>query len=161
MKAWTKADLLPYLAILVVLIALFARIGELPFRDPDEGRNAEVAREMHQSGAWLVPTYDGLVYLDKPAFFFKSVALSFSLFGESEATARLPSAIFAPLLLVMLFAFCRRVYPDRSTAALAVIITASSPLFLVHARHVIFDMTLAFFVCAAILCGYLAESTTG
>jgi len=161
MKAWTKTDLLPYLAILVVLIVLFARIGELPFRDPDEGRNAEVAREMHQSGAWLVPTYDGLVYLDKPAFFFKSVALSFSLFGESEAAARLPSAIFATLLLGMLFAFCRREYPDRNTAALAVIITASSPLFLVHARHVIFDMTLAFFVCGAILCGYLAESTTG
>ncbi len=161
MKSWFKIELLPYLAILVVLVTLFARLGELPFRDPDEGRNAEVAREMHQSGSWLVPTYDGLTYLDKPAFFFKTVALSFSLFGESEMTARLPSVFFASLLLVMLFVFCRREYPERETAALAVIITATSPLFIALARHVIFDMTLAFFVSAAIFCAYLAESSTG
>jgi len=161
MKFWSNLDILPFLAIVIVLIALFGRLGELPFRDPDEGRNAEVAREMHQSGAWLVPTYDGLTYLDKPAFFFKAVALSYSFLGESEMAARLPSALFASLLLVMLFAFCRREYPERSTAALAVIVTATSPLFLVLARHVIFDMTLAFFVSASILCAYLAESSTG
>ena len=27
------------------------------------------------SGAWLVPTYNGIDYLDKPAFFFKAVAM--------------------------------------------------------------------------------------
>jgi len=161
MKVWSKIGLLPCLAILVVLVTLFARLGELPFRDPDEGRNSEVAREMQMSGAWLVPTYDGLAYLDKPAFFFKAVALSFSLFGESETAARLPSALFATLLLIMLFAFCRREYPERNIALLAVIITATSPLFIVMARHVIFDMTLAFFVSASIFCGYLAETSTG
>jgi 4-amino-4-deoxy-L-arabinose transferase-like glycosyltransferase len=161
MKELPKIGLLPWLALLVVLITLFARLGELPFRDPDEGRNAEVAREMKQTGAWLVPTYDGLAYLDKPAFFFKAVALSYALFGESEIAARLPSALFATLLLAMLFAFCMREYQDRNTAALAVIITATSPLFLALARHVIFDMTLAFFVSAAIFCGYLAETVTG
>jgi len=160
MKTWPKIDLLTCLAIVVVLVALFARLGELPFRDPDEGRNAEVAHELHLSGSWLVPTYDGLTYLDKPVFFFKAVALSFSVFGESEFAARLPSALFATLLLGMLFAFCRREYPERQIAPLAVIITATSPLFFALARHVIFDMTLAFFVSAAIFCGYLAESPT-
>ena len=63
---------------------LFGRLGGLALISPDEGRNAEVAREMSQSHSWLVPTYDGLVYLDKPAFYFKTVALSFSMFGESE-----------------------------------------------------------------------------
>ena len=161
MKAWPRFNLLTGLAVVVVLVTLFARLGELPFRDPDEGRNAEVAREMNLSGSWLVPTYDGLAYLDKPAFFFRAVATSFSIFGESETAARLPSAVFATLLLVMLFAFCRREYPEPKTAALAVIITATSPLFFVLARHVIFDMTLAFFVCAAIFCAYLAEGVVG
>lgn len=156
-----KIGILPLVALIVVLVVLFGRLGELPFRDPDEGRNSEVAREMHQSGAWLVPTYDGLTYLDKPAFFFKAVALSYSLFGESEAAARFPSAFFALLLLGMLYAFCRREYPGTPTASLAVMIAATSPLFLALARHVIFDMTLAFFVSAAIFCAYLAESTSG
>ena len=91
---------------------------------------------MYQSGSWVVPTYNGLIYLDKPAFFFKAIAISYSIFGVSEASARLPSAFFATLLMIMLFAFCRREYPQGNTAALAVIITATSPLYRIRAaRH--------------------------
>ncbi|MCE0521459.1 MAG: glycosyltransferase family 39 protein [Methylacidiphilales bacterium] len=161
MNLLRKIDLLSVLAVLIVFVVLFAGLGQLPFRDPDEGRNAEVAREMNLSGAWLVPTFNGLAYLDKPAFFFKAVALSYSLFGVSEGSARFPSAFFAALLLGIFYVFCRREYPEKNTAALAVIIAATSPLFIALGRHVIFDMTLAFFVSAAIFCGYLAEGASG
>ena len=80
------------LAFALAAIMIFARLGELPLRDPDEGRNTEVAHEMRFAGAWLTPTYNGLVYLDKPSFFFKCVSLSLGIFGENEAAARLPSA---------------------------------------------------------------------
>ena len=96
---------------------LFGRLGGLALISPDEGRNAEVAREMSQSHSWLVPTYDGLTYLDKPAFYFKTIALSFSLFGESEGVARLSSAFFGFLLLVVMFLFCQRMYDQRSCHA--------------------------------------------
>src|SRR5664280_791068 len=100
---------------------LFGRLGGLSLISPDEGRNAEVAREMSQSHAWLVPTYDGLAYLDKPAFYFKTIALCFSLFGESEGTARLSSAFFGFSLVVAVFLFCRKVY-DQRTATFAILI---------------------------------------
>ena len=135
---------------------LFGRLGGLALISPDEGRNAEVAREMSQSHSWLVPTYDGLVYLDKPAFYFKTIALSFSLFGESEGVARLSSAFFGFSLLVVVFLFCRRVY-DQRTAMLAMLIIATTPLYIVFSRYVIFDMTLAFFVSSTIFACYLAE----
>ncbi|MDD5461403.1 MAG: glycosyltransferase family 39 protein [Methylococcales bacterium] len=135
---------------------LFARLGGLPLISPDEGRNAEVAREMSLSHSWLVPTYNGLTYLDKPAFYFKTVALSFSLFGESEGSARLSSACFGFLLLVVTFLFCRRVY-DQRTAILAMLIVATTPLYILFSRTVIFDMSLAFFVCSSIFACYLAE----
>jgi hypothetical protein len=135
---------------------IFARLGELPLRDPDEGRNSEIAREMAQNHAWLTPTYLGMAYLDKPAFFYKAVSLSMQAFGENEAAARLPSALFGAAILFMIYRFSRREY-DPATAALAVIVVATSPLFLALARHVIFDMTLAFFVSAAIFAGYFAE----
>ncbi len=135
---------------------IFYRLGGLPLMQPDEGRNAEVAREMHLSGAWLVPTYDGLAYLDKPAFYFRAVALSFDLFGQSQATARLPSALAALALLGVLFLFLRRAY-DTRTAALAVAVVATTPLFFAFARLVIFDMPLALFVSLAIFAGYRAE----
>ena len=135
---------------------LFGRLGGLALISPDEGRNAEVAREMSQSHAWLVPTYNGLVYLDKPSFYFKTIALSFSLFGESEGVARLSSAFFGFSLLVVVFLFCRRVY-DQRTATLAILILATTPLYIAFSRFVIFDMTLAFFVSSAIFACFLAE----
>lgn len=138
--------------------AVFFHLGDFPLLSPDEGRNAEVAREMKVAGAWLVPTYDGATYLDKPAFFFKAVALSLAAFGDIEFAARLPSALSALGLLLLIFAFCRRVY-DGLTANLAVVIVGSTPLFMAFSRIVIFDMMLGFFVCAAILAAYWAEES--
>ena len=101
-------------AFLLAAVLFFARLGDLPLIDPDEGRNAEVAREMAESGAWVVPTFNAIPYLDKPALYFHAVALSFRAFGRSETTARLPSALSAAALVVMMFVFCRRVYGERT-----------------------------------------------
>jgi 4-amino-4-deoxy-L-arabinose transferase-like glycosyltransferase len=148
------------LAFLLAGVLIFGRLGRLPLMQPDEGRNAEVAREMKESGSWLVPTYNGLPYLDKPAFYFKTVALSFALLGETETAARLSSALSGLLLLVLTFAFVRREYGAR-TGALAVMVVATAPLFLAFSRLVIFDMMLALFVCSAIFAGYVAEQKQG
>lgn len=148
------------LAVAVVWIALCFRLGHLPLIAPDEGRNAEVGREMKASGAWLVPTYNGVDYLDKPAFYFKAVAVSLAIFGDNETAARIPSAAFGIGLVALVFAFCRRIHGTRC-GLLAAIVVATTPLYLSNARTVIFDMALAFFVCGAIFAGYLAEEAEG
>ena len=145
-----------FFCFLLALTAVFYQLGTLPLMAPDEGRNAEVAREMYQTGQWLVPLYNGAPYLDKPAFYFRTVALAYDLLGVSEFAARFSSALFAFGLLGLVYAFCRRVY-SRTLAATAVATVAAMPLFMAFSRIVIFDMTLAFFVCAAIFSGYLAE----
>jgi 4-amino-4-deoxy-L-arabinose transferase-like glycosyltransferase len=147
-------------ALIVVWFALFFRLGELPLLQPDEGRNAEVAREMKESGAWITPTYNGIAYLDKPAFYFKAVALSLAAFGDNETAARLPSAIFGLAILALAYLFCRRVH-DQSCAFMAVIVIATMPLFVVFSRTIIFDIALAFFVSAAIFAGFFAEQNEG
>lgn len=151
---------LAWLGLLLVSGALGFRLGYLPLLAPDEGRNAEVGREMKASGAWLVPTYNGLDYLDKPAFYFKTVALSLAAFGDNETAARLPSAIFGGALVLLTFGFVRKVHGTR-TGLLAAIIVGTTPLYAANARTVIFDMALAFFVCGAIFAVYLAELADG
>ncbi|MGA3284758.1 MAG: glycosyltransferase family 39 protein [Verrucomicrobiota bacterium] len=145
---------------MIVFTTLCFRLGHLPLLAPDEGRNAEVGREMKESGAWLVPTYNGVDYLDKPAFYFKAVALSLAILGDSETAARIPSAAFGVGLVVLVFAFCRKVHGTRC-GLLAAIIIATTPLYFGYSRTVIFDTALAFFVCGAIFAGYLAEETEG
>ncbi len=144
------------LATGIIFAALCFRLGQLPLLAPDEGRNAEVGREMKEAGAWLVPTYNGVDYLDKPAFYFKAVALSLAAFGDNETAARIPSAVFGVALLGLVFWFCRKFLGTRH-GLLTIIIVATMPLFLANARTVIFDIALAFFVCAAIFAGFVAE----
>jgi len=156
----SRSRVLTALAFLLGAALILGGLGQLPLMQPDESRNAEVAREMKDSGSWLIPTLNGLPYLDKPALYFKTVAVSFALLGETAMAARLPSALSGVLLLALTFAFVRREYGSR-TGALAVTVIAISPLFLAFSRLVIFDMMLTLFVCGAIVAGYVAEQKQG
>jgi 4-amino-4-deoxy-L-arabinose transferase-like glycosyltransferase len=153
-RAWSS------IAFLFGGACIFCGLGSWALLNPDEGRNAAVALEMQKAGAWLVPLYNGIPYLDKPAFYFRTVAISLSVFGRSEAAARLPSALFGIALLAMVYAFCRREYGWR-TGALAVLVLATTPMFVGLARMVIFDMGLALAIWASLFAAYVAEEKSG
>src|SRR5690242_714634 len=57
---WTAGAAAGAMLLLGILLA-----RAYPLLDPDEGRNAEVAREMAASGHVVVPTLLGMPYLDK------------------------------------------------------------------------------------------------
>jgi 4-amino-4-deoxy-L-arabinose transferase-like glycosyltransferase len=156
-----RAEKLWWIPVLLVSgLALFWRLGGYPLVQPDEGRNAEVAREMEASGSWLIPTLNGIPYLDKPALYFKLVGLSMDLLGNSEWAARMPSAVFGLATLGLVIAFCKREY-TTARAATAAVIVATSPLYIMYARLVIFDMALTLFITAAVLAGFCAEMLPG
>jgi len=148
--------LLGIAAALVAAVMMFWGLGSVPLMQPDEGRNAEVAREMAVSSSWLVPTLEGHPYLDKPAAYFAAVALSLDVFGVNAWGARIPSAKCGLLILILLYLFARRQY-DKVTAALIVIVVATSPLMFAFSRIVIMDIALALCTVAAILASFLAE----
>jgi len=147
-------------AVAVSGLALLWHLGGYPLVQPDEGRNAEVAREMDAADSWLIPTLNGIPYLDKPALYFKLVGFSMGFLGRSEWAARLPSALFGLATLGVVFAFCKRHY-KTARAATAVIVVATSPLYIMYSRLVIFDMALTFFITAAVLAGFCAEMHPG
>jgi len=159
-RGWFHEQLILWIAFGIAAITLGYGLGRAPLMWPDEGRNAEVAREMKEGGRWLVPTYNGATYLDKPAFYFKSVALSLRAFGDTELAARLPSAVSGLLLLAITCAFARHV-AGRRCAAIAVMVVATTPLFVAYSRIVIFDIQLTLFTCVAIFAGFLAEESDG
>ena len=147
---------LPIIALLVVCAPIFFfRLGRPGLGDPDEGRNAEAAREMLESGDWVTPHMDGVVYLDKPPAFFWAVALSYSLFGVGELSARAPSALFALATILLVFMFARSRLGETG-AWLAGLTLALSPLFIVFGRIVIFDMMLTFCMTVAVLAAFEA-----
>ncbi len=144
-------------AFVVTAVMLFSGLGSVPLMQPDEGRNAEIAREMAVTGSWLVPTLEGHPRLDKPAAYFVAVAVSLRVFGVNEWGARMPSALCGLAIILLMYAFTRRQY-EPVTAALSVIVIATSPMAFAFSRIVIVDNALAVCTIAAILAAFVAEN---
>jgi 4-amino-4-deoxy-L-arabinose transferase-like glycosyltransferase len=111
--------------------------------DPDEGRYGEIPREMVASGDWVTPRLDAVKYFEKPPLQYWATATTFELFGEHAWTVRLWPALCGFLGLVLTLVSGRRLYGMRA-AAFAVIVQASSLLYIAMARIATLDMSLCF-----------------
>jgi 4-amino-4-deoxy-L-arabinose transferase-like glycosyltransferase len=97
----------------IALVLLFALIWftSLDYRrliHPDEGRYAEIPREMVASGDWLTPRLDGIKYFEKPALQYWLTAAAYEAFGIHQWTARLWPALagFAGVLFIGYVGLC-------------------------------------------------------
>ena len=128
---------------------LFHGLGGPALMEPDEGRNAEVAREILVLDDWVTPHYDFIPYLDKPMSFFWLVAGAYRLFGVSEFSARLPAAL-AALGSVLLVVHLARTSMGSRAGPWSGLVLLTSPAFMAFSRATIFDMPLAFFITLAL-----------
>ncbi len=142
------ADLL--LAVFAVGV-LFAFLGSPGLVEPDEGRYAEIGREMAESGDWLIPRLDGFAHLQKPPVIYWATAASFKVFGLNEWAARLPSAL-AALGVVWLTLRMGRTLFGRVAGLTAALVLLSSVEFFQLARTLTPDMLLTFWTTAAVAC---------
>jgi 4-amino-4-deoxy-L-arabinose transferase-like glycosyltransferase len=82
-----------WILLALTLFTFFFLLGSRALNEPDEGRYSEIAREMIETGNWLVPHFWYLPHLDKPPMTYWLVAASMKLFGHSEWAVRLPLAL--------------------------------------------------------------------
>jgi len=147
--------ILVVVAFTLFLSVFFFGLGKAQLFEPDEGRNAEIAREILVTGDWVTPHNDFLPALDKPMAFFWLVAASYKVFGISEWSARLPSALAALGCLIMVYLFTRKLWGVRAALWSALIWTTSVEVFFL-ARVVIFDMALTLCISWALMAFYTA-----
>lgn len=133
---------------LVILIGFALRFHMLTLDrrfHPDEALFAAQARLISQQGDLLLRETD----LDKPPLTFWIAALSFRTLGATEFAARLPNVLFSGLSLALFYRLAQRLYADRVTAALAVLLLALSPYDLAFAATVFTDIQATFWILAA------------
>ncbi|HEY7240033.1 MAG TPA: glycosyltransferase family 39 protein, partial [Burkholderiales bacterium] len=139
------------IAAIVVLAILW--FGGLEYRglfQPDEGRYAEISREMLASGDWITPRLNGLKYFEKPPLQYWATAVSFALFGQDEWTARLWTAVTGFLGLLFTVFAGNRAGP-AGAGSIAGLVLASSGAYFLSSQYVTLDMGLTFFMSAALL----------
>ncbi len=138
----------------LLLIAAYAAAVYLPFLG--SGRTLtrhEVivtlpALHMLREGHWLVPQYAGQMWVDKPPLISWLTALSFALFGVSEFAARLPAALSAIGLCVLVAVVARR-FLGTSAALWAGGIQATSVYMFMQGRLGEIDMPLTLILAGA------------
>lgn len=120
----------------------FSQLSALGLVGPDEPRYAWVAREMYATGDWITPRLYGQPWFEKPPLYYWGAAAAYSLFGVSEFSARLPSAVAALLAALALGWMARRFY-DSGTAWKAMLIFPTCIGVLGFARGAATDMVFS------------------
>jgi 4-amino-4-deoxy-L-arabinose transferase-like glycosyltransferase len=146
-----------WLLVAVLAVVWFANLEVRKLVRPDEGRYAEIPREMVASGDWVTPRLNDLKYFEKPALQYWGTAAAYTVFGEHHWTARLWPALTG-FLGILFVAFTGTRLWGRSAGVLAGAVTASSLLYTLIGHVNTLDMGVTFFLTVGMLSLMLAQS---
>lgn len=141
---------LAFLAPLVVAAVLYLPgIGQRILYIGDEARYALLARNMVETGDWLVPRIGDEVHMEKsPLFIWAIAALSLGSRKVTELTAVLPSALSAIAGVGATLALGHRLFGARAALLSAFVLVTTWGYFW-HARMALADMMVTGFAIGA------------
>src|SRR5258706_11595669 len=93
--------------LIVVLIAAAIFLGCVPsppsLMDDVDAVQAQIARNMLDSGDWVTARLNGVAYLEKSPLKYWLIAIAFKILGVHDWVARLPVSLSAVLLCWLVF----------------------------------------------------------
>jgi 4-amino-4-deoxy-L-arabinose transferase-like glycosyltransferase len=122
---------------------------------PDEPRYASIARAMAESGDWVTPRLDGKPWFEKPVLYYWGAAASFRLFGVSETSARLPSAVFGAVAALTLAWLASKTYGSATAWAVLLIFPTCVGVF-AFSRAATTDMLFSASLAMAMVAAHCA-----
>ena len=138
-----RRDLL-LLGVLLFVVYGFM-LGCYPLGNPDEGRYAEIPREMIESGDWVTPRLNGVKYFEKPPLVYWGGAVAMQVFGHNEWAARLMPALCAIFGVLATYAVGRRIH-GRAAGWAAAGVLATSLLYFALGHILLLDMPVSAFM---------------
>jgi 4-amino-4-deoxy-L-arabinose transferase-like glycosyltransferase len=147
---------IPQVALLIAFCAALyvPYLGNTPFFDKGEPREALAVQDIIQRGEWLFPLKRATAIPSKPPLFHWSAALTAKATGTlDEATIRFPSALYATLGVLLVYLLGRRLF-GAPVGLLGGAILATTLIYQNQALSARVDMTLCFFVSASLLLFY-------
>ncbi len=148
--------------LLLILISLSGIFSHHLWK-PDEPRVAEIGREMWLNRQFVLPTLNREPFLEKPPLYWWVMSVSYELFGVSDGSARLPSALFGFLTLLFTYLIGKRVGGEK-TGMFAAFVLATLTEFSIITHRCLVDNALVFFVTLGyygFFAGYTASTPRG
>jgi 4-amino-4-deoxy-L-arabinose transferase-like glycosyltransferase len=134
-----------YWATILILSLIATRLislGLFPLYDTTEARYGEMARIMAETNNWITPQFDyNVPFWGKPPFQTWLSALSFSWFGVSEFSARLPHFLCGLITCALIFRFTKSL-TNQNSAIFSLLIITSSLGFILAIGMVMTDSAL-------------------
>lgn len=137
------------LLALIFGVLIFAGLGQADLVNPDEGRYAEIPREMVASGDYVTPRLNGVVYFEKPPLVYWAVAAMRKMFGPSELSMRAAPALFALAGILLTYGLGRRLY-GRVAGLAAAMVLGTSLLYFALGRILLLDMPVSVLISATL-----------
>lgn len=147
----------------LALILAFAMQGARGLWEPDEGRYAEVAREMLATGDFMTPRLDGRPHYTKPPLTYWAIAASIRACGRNEGAVRLHLSVSFAATVLLVAALGSRIW-DRRTGLRAGLVYATAILPFAAASVVTPDTLLVLWQVLALYAfwrGFEAETRGG
>lgn len=138
-------------------ILYFSSLGTIPLLEPDEGRYAEIPREMLSSGDYVTPRLNGVAYLEKPPLYYWGTAVSMRVFGETEFGARCFTAAVSVAGILLTY-WMGAALGGWRTGLYSAIVLSTSVYYYVIGRLNTIDMTLAVLLVLSIFPAFLYHS---
>ncbi len=146
--------------VLIAGAAYFLLLGRAPLSNPDEGRYAEISREMVATGDWMTPRLDGIHYFEKPPLMYWAVALSEELFGPNEWAVRAVVALFAIAGLLITYLTARTLY-GRDAGIWSAVALGTTLLYFALGHILLLDMAVSVLMSAALFYFLLGINAKG
>ncbi len=137
------------------IVVCFVRLGGPALWEPDEGRYAEIPREMVATGDYVTPRNDWVRYFEKPPLVYWATAAAIKIFGRNEFAVRIQAAAASVGSVLVTEALGEAMF-GAMVGLISAFALLLSPLFFIFARFATPDPALAFFFSGALACFYLA-----
>ena len=138
--------------LVVILLASLAFVGCMisppSLMDDVDAAHGQLARNMIQSGDWIIPHLNGVAYVEKPPLPYWMIAVSYRIFGVHDWAARVPFALAAMLLCLIASLYAQWAFNRQAGMYAGMVLATCAGLFL-FTRILIPDVMVTLCVCVS------------
>ena len=134
------------------LVAATLFLGARGLYETTEGRYAECAREMAQTGSWLEPLLNGHPHWTKPPLTYWAIGIPCAVLGPKTWAARLYLIPCFLMTVTAVWWLAFRLWGDRPSARMAAMVYSSSVLPMIASQAVSADYMLTAALAVAQAC---------